>query len=298
MEIGQQRHKVLSAMKMSSIVRWASLAIAESQLAFFAVSCGSSASAEREGRATSSGGASYMAFLDQDHLASHLLTERAENEDGLELGSVKDLALDAPTGQAVYVIIASGGTLGFGGQLRAVPVAQVSTATTKLNTLAVNLDGSGWQNLPLLTHRGLAAQFSGRTQDRQARKNLPQPTGREIETSDATPGNNRLELASQLLGHKITNRADEKIGKVTDLLLDLASERSTYAVVSSAMLARSEIFAIPLELLHRENGKLKIDAGRNMFESAPPLDEKAWTAQRTFPGRIYRVENTPPAPGG
>src|SRR5262245_24527429 len=79
---------------------------------------------------------------------SRLIGMRVENRDGVEFGSVRDLALDLRGGRIQYALVASGGFLGVHSRLRPVPPRLLSAATAKRDTLSVKLGREDWDRAP------------------------------------------------------------------------------------------------------------------------------------------------------
>src|SRR5947207_536722 len=82
--------------------------------------------------------------------ASRLIGMTVEDSDGNPLGSIRNLAVDVRSGRLKYVILASGGFLGIGSKLKAVPPEALTTATAKRNTVALNVSRDKWRNAPAL----------------------------------------------------------------------------------------------------------------------------------------------------
>jgi sporulation protein YlmC with PRC-barrel domain len=77
----------------------------------------------------------------------HLIGENVKGSDGDGIGDVKDLAIDLRTNQVAYAIVSTGGMLGMGDALHAIPFSQL-TITEDVVTVPMNKDGVS--NLPKL----------------------------------------------------------------------------------------------------------------------------------------------------
>ncbi len=248
-----------------------------------------------------------------DYLASHLLDEAVENEDGQVLGRLKDLAIDSEDGRVTYAVIASGGILALGKRLAVVPGPALSSATTKADTLALDVSKDRWLAAPSLKREELAAGLNSehaRAVDRYYRGRSASPSpepGPNGAGGAPSPGavapagrgsgggggafsqERALRWARDLFRKKVVNRQGIRIGKVTDLLLDVSGRHSGYAIVSTpGLLEPSESFAIPFRLLHQAEAALEVDANPTMFESAAWFDTSKWLEERTSVSQIYR----------
>jgi len=101
-------------------------------------------------------------------------------------------------------------------------------------------------------------------------------TGRETPEGVAKPGG--LRLASDLVGRGVVNGRQEKLGTVTDFLLDFSGKKPLMVIITAkGLLKPSEYFAVPLRTL-RPNGEggFLLDATRIMLQRAVLLDDRSW----------------------
>lgn len=78
----------------------------------------------------------------------HLAGQEVRGIRGETLGHVKDFVLDARTGRADYAVVASGGVLGAGDDLHAVPIAALKRGGEK--TFVILMDRNEWNQTPVL----------------------------------------------------------------------------------------------------------------------------------------------------
>jgi sporulation protein YlmC with PRC-barrel domain len=252
-----------------------------------------------------------IASLDEN-LVSRLLRRHVENEDGQELATLSDLLLDLHSRQVKYAVLASGGFLGLGKRLKAVPWQALSAETTKKDVLALDISKPGWEQAPTLKSSSIVAIDSlvlaraiERYYDQAAKTNdapllpdtAPQTratltlTGHELEwTSHQGARQRRLESARALIGGVVINRRRQRIGRIVDLLVDFPPRRSTYAIISGDhLLKRNQRFAVALELLNLGEGHTRVvDATRTMFEQAPQFDSASRQSSRFEIAKILR----------
>ena len=109
-----------------------------------------------------------------------------------------------------------------------------------------------------------------------------------------------LQRASQLIGTTVKNRQEEKLGKVENLLLDLASSRIVAVIVSSGgfLGLGDELSAIPPTALRfsAERDTLQLDASKEMLGSAPHFKANQWPdfQQPTYAVGVYRAYQVEP----
>lgn len=85
--------------------------------------------------------------------------------------------------------------------------------------------------------------------------------------------------ASKVIGEAVTNRQDENLGKIQELVFDAKSGRLTYAVLSFGgfLGMGNKLFALPwgsLDFSATEN-KLVLDVDKEKLKAAPGFDADA-----------------------
>jgi sporulation protein YlmC with PRC-barrel domain len=241
--------------------------------------------------------------------AQRLMGMKVENGDGEELGKLHDFAVDMPTGQIRFVILASGGFWGAGVKLKAVPPQLLSAATAKRNILAMNVTKARWNSAPVckvndiasLAHAERAAQinrFYGETGSEAdpAKVKIEGgliPTG--MQKSRRTEFSNpSLTLASDLIGRRVMNRQRGKIGEISDLLVSFNGPRMAFAIVSSGRFFRNreQEYIVPLRAFTPAIDKrdLLVDANRLSLQQARVFDERIWQRTDVKEPEIYRYK--------
>ena len=227
---------------------------------------------------------------------------RVENSDGQKVGTVRNVVLDMRTGELRYVIIGSGGFLGVHATLKLVPSEVMSAATAKRQTLAVNATATQWNRAPAFKLSSLASIGepghareifrSFKTEPNNASlaaTNALSTTGRENGTNAPAP---ELKLGSDLVGMRVVNQKQEKIGEVLDLLVSFGEPRPAFAIVSSGrLLHREHQYAVPLRALgfSEKAGKLTLNADAAALQQAPPFNQQVWAARAANDSRhIYQ----------
>ncbi|HUR45345.1 MAG TPA: PRC-barrel domain-containing protein [Candidatus Saccharimonadales bacterium] len=86
--------------------------------------------------------------------------------------------------------------------------------------------------------------------------------------------------ASKLVGMEVRNKQDEKIGKLSDLVIDLKTGKVAYGVLSSGgtLGAGGKTIAVPLQAITVEKGKksLLLDMDKQQLKDAPGFSKNEW----------------------
>lgn len=129
-------------------------------------------------------------------------------------------------------------------------------------------------------------------------------------TSDATIPRNleksdRAMRTSELVGLAVRNNADEELGEIEELVIDLNSGKVRYAAVSMGgfLGVGDKLFAVPFEAItfrtHREDGVLGdstervaiVNVNKQALESAEGFDQDHWP---NFADQNWRKVNDRP----
>lgn len=85
---------------------------------------------------------------------------------------------------------------------------------------------------------------------------------------------------SKILGKDVHNAANEKVGELKDIVIDLKNGRIAYAVLStgSGLFGGGKLIAVPLDALSMKPGEehFLIDAPKDRLASAPGFSEDNW----------------------
>jgi sporulation protein YlmC with PRC-barrel domain len=86
--------------------------------------------------------------------------------------------------------------------------------------------------------------------------------------------------ASTLTGNKVSNNADENLGKVEDFMLDTSTSKIDYAVISfgGVLGIGDKLFAVPMRALRldTEAEQFVLDADKESLKNAPGFDKDHW----------------------
>jgi sporulation protein YlmC with PRC-barrel domain len=240
--------------------------------------------------------------------ASQLMGLKVEDTDGQKVGTVRNLVLDTGKGQLRYVVVASGGLLGVRATLKVAPGQFMSAATTKRDTLSVNATTACWNRAFTFKPAALASLAEPERAE-QIASFFAQPDIRLADTTQhslAATGNKTgratnsppttLKFATDLIGMRVVNGKQEKIGEVLDLLVAFGQPHPAFAVISTGRLFhRGDQYAVPLSALRPDaKGKtLVMDADISTLPQAPLFNQRTWQAAENGGGpRIYRYSKT------
>lgn len=238
--------------------------------------------------------------------ATDIQSMRIENEAGKSLGNVRDLVIDADQGRVKYVAVSYGGFLGLGSKLFAVPfeafeyrpATEDDKAVMLLNldeaTLrkAPGFDADNWPNMASPEFTKAINQHYGDRQDDGGVNIQAGPIGIRVggdrDTAAEKPANPMaIERAADLIGTKVVNNADEKVGSIHDLMVDMTNGDVRYAALSVGGLAGigDSLYAVPMNsfaIKHNpQDGtqELVLNANPEMLRDAKGFDQNHWPEQ-------------------
>lgn len=100
-----------------------------------------------------------------------------------------------------------------------------------------------------------------------------------VRDDSAGPGP-QLMGADTLIGNDVYNRADEDLGDIKEIMLDVASGTISYAVLSfgSFLGFGEKLFAVPWSALTLDtvNKRFILDIDKQRLENAPGFDKDNW----------------------
>ena len=258
--------------------------------------------------------------------ASDLIGMEIKNYQGEKLGKVNDLAVDVESGRLVQVIVSTGGVLGVGDTLYAVPpgalhhdmankVIHLDTTKEKLAT-SPKFEMSKWAECCDSNHVTQVYGYYDQEPYFKFTHRGDVPKAEASRIADGAPGEHRtvneyeahkshshlgqVQKASKLMGTSVMNRRDEKLGKVENLMVDLAGGRIVAVIVSSGgfLGMGDELSAVPPTALHfsAEKDVLHLDTTKEALSSAPHFKADQWPdiSQPVYADRVYRAYKVEP----
>ena len=275
--------------------------------------------------------------------ASDLIGMAINNYQGDQLGKVSDLALDVESGRIVQVMVLTGGFLGLGEGLTAVPPGalhhDVANKVLHLDANQEKLKGAprfetlkwaeccdfdhlssvygyfGEEPSFQFIHRGDAALDGLRDPDGQVIRNTS-PNVLSTRRADGAAEKERISgdrrsiipvsrlskvrKASELLRTSVENHQGVTLGKVDNLLLDLAAGRIVAVIVASGgfLGMGDELSAVPPTALRfrADRDVLQLDTTKEMLSSAPHFKANEWPdfGRPSYTDGVYRAYEVQP----
>lgn len=100
------------------------------------------------------------------------------------------------------------------------------------------------------------------------------------DTADTLPTSAALLSAATITGDEVVNLQEEKLGKLQDIMLDIAEGKIRYAVLSSGgfLGMGDRLFAIPWSAftLDKVNQRFVLDVDVERLKNAPGFDKDQW----------------------
>lgn len=250
--------------------------------------------------------------------ASDLLGATVKNYQDEKLGKVEDVAVDVETGRIIQVIVSTGGFIGIGDTLSAVPpgslhydsvkhVVHLDANKEKL-TAAPKFDMSQWSDHNAIGQLNIVYAYYGDEPslsylNAESKERLIQDTSVAAVDSRPRPLASRLaqiQKASKLMGIPVTNLQDEKLGKLDNILLDLASGRLVAVIVSTGgfLGIGDELSAVPgvkFRFTEARDG-LVLDTTKEQLGAAPHFKSDQWPSfeQPAYAVDVYRAHHVEP----
>lgn len=122
----------------------------------------------------------------------------------------------------------------------------------------------------------------------------------EIMKTDADKRYRRVLSAGTIKGDSVKNRADEDLGSINDLMIDLPSGRVAYAVLSSGgfLGMGNKLFAIPWSSFTVDEDRkcLVLDVDKETLKNAPGFDKDNWPdmADQVWGEQVYNYYKQTP----
>ena len=258
--------------------------------------------------------------------ASDLIGMEVKNTQNEKLGKVDDLAVDVESGRIVYVILSTGGFIGIGDTLHAVPpgalhhdvankVIHLDADKAKL-TAAPKFEMAKWaeccnsnQVAEIYSHYGQQPYGTSAPKNNAsnpvAKRNADGTWGKDrmVSENEANRSSARLsdvQKASKVMGTPVNNLQHEKLGEVEDLMVDLSAGRIVAVVISSGGFIGigDELSAVPPAALrfNAEQDTLQLDASKEMLSASPHFKANQWPdfGHPRYASEVYSVYKIEP----
>jgi sporulation protein YlmC with PRC-barrel domain len=259
--------------------------------------------------------------------ASDIIGITVKNNQDQKLGGVSDLSVDVDSGRITEVILSTGGFLGVGNDLRAVPPGAfthdkarkilVLDADKEKLKAAPKFDLSHWSEYSDSKHLAAVYRYYDETpafQFVQTTVNSPNSVASRnpggtwdkdrtiIDSRGMIPSSRLAEMqsANKILGAPVRNLQGQRLGKVENLMVDLPAGRIVTVIVSSGgfLGMGDEYSAIPPTALRFDyaNDRLQLDASQETLRNAPHFKPSDWPNfnQSAYTAGVYNAYHVEP----
>ncbi|MEN9678692.1 MAG: hypothetical protein RIS76_4588 [Verrucomicrobiota bacterium] len=235
--------------------------------------------------------------------ARDLVGMEVRNYQSQRLGKVEDLVLDFESGRIVQVLLVSGGFLGLGESLRSVApdgfhhdvdnrILHLDLTQEAIKAMAV-IDASNWKaccTSNRLVEVSRSADAIGADAPKETRVTARIPSEQAMS----------LQKATQMLGLSVVNGQAEALGKVENMMMDLAAGRIVAVIISSGgfLGLGDELSAVPPAALrfNEDQTALRLDTTKESLASAPHFKTGEWPdfSQRAYSVGVYNAYHVTP----
>ena len=185
-----------------------------------------------------------------DRGVRRLAGKQVRADSGDKLGTLKDFVVDAPTGKVTYAVVSSGGFLGAGDTLRAIPCEALQRSTA-INGFVVNIDPAKWSQIPAIDQADFnAGRINiGADQHRQLMQ-IFEVNGAGQSAATASGSTAHLRRASELRGKNI-QAGEQKIGGIEEVVIDLEHGTAAALVDPAKDFASTDAkYLVPIQRLN------------------------------------------------
>lgn len=209
-----------------------------------------------------------------DVRASQIIGTRVNNAQGEELGKIDDLVVDADSQRVYYAILSSGGILGAGDKLFAIPVGQFKM-DAKQDRLVLNMDKERLKKSP-----GFDSKKRPDFGKDSWRREVDRFYFTDNKTGQAPVAGARLLSAKDLIGANVNDRAAHNAGEIEDLVVNLGTGRA-YAVLDfdKAWSRDDKLLPLPLSAFmfpSRPDLDILLNVNKDKIDMAQGFDDDKW----------------------
>jgi sporulation protein YlmC with PRC-barrel domain len=209
--------------------------------------------------------------------ANELIGRNVINQQDEKIGDIADFVVDLESGRILYTLVSSGGFLGVGDTLSAVPPGMFRAAEGG-NRFVLNVDKQKLRDAPkFTTERG--ENLADAAFVREVHSYYQQPAAWIGTGGQAKLGN--VHRASKLLKMEVKNTRDEAIGSVQNLAADRSAQRVLYVILDPARTLDEGAgfhYALPPMALtaSTDKGTLVANLDKTKVSSAPRFKPGNW----------------------
>lgn len=238
--------------------------------------------------------------------ANDLIGKTVKNEEGKDIGSIKDIVVDSRQGRVAYAVLQFGGFLGLGEKQFAIPFGALREDAARQNLIlnvkkekleaARGFESDKWPDMADETwardthkHYGYDTYWEDRDttkprlDDQKNPQNTPSTQPNKDPKLTVLPQFDRenfwVNRVSQIIGKPVKNTANEDLGKVADIMIDMKHGRLVYAILTDGgTLGIDEtLTAVPFSALQSQAEKKQFTLASNKDSlKAYSFKESAW----------------------
>lgn len=220
--------------------------------------------------------------------ANKVIGREVMGSDNQKLGKIDNFVIDLNSGRILYAVIGGGGLLGVEQRRLAVPPSAFTQ--TESDTVQLSVDKEKFLGGPRFTSENERAEALDQPSYLQQ---VYEYYGRQNGWNSAETSVNHAQRASKLIGTRLDNASNERIGKVEDLGIDLAMGRAVYVIVSPASRLNlgDNYLALPPSTLtwNADQKALNCDLPSDKLSGAPRFSTSDWSnlSNPTFALQVY-----------
>lgn len=236
--------------------------------------------------------------------AADLIGREVRNQQNEKLGKIEDLAIDTDSGRIAQVIVTSGGLLGIGDRLTAVPPSAFEN-TADVDPLRLDVSRDFFKEAPAFNAGRWDENSDANAVSRVYTYFKAEPyfnvSSDGAASADKGPSHlGHLVSAKRLVGMSVRNGAGDIIGDVKDLLVDFNSGRVNQLLVSSGgfLGVADQVSVVPPGAFRFSNQDqyLVLDVSKETLVAAPRYQADKWveSQETSFITRVYEAFKVEP----
>jgi sporulation protein YlmC with PRC-barrel domain len=236
--------------------------------------------------------------------AADLIGREVRNKQNEKLGKIEDLAIDTDSGRITQVIVTSGGLLGIGDRLTAVPPSAFEK-TADVDPMRLDVSRDFFKGAPGFNAERWDEFSDANAVTRAYRYFKTEPyfivsADRTVPAREGQPHLGHLVSAKRLVGMSVKNAAGDTIGDVKDLLVDFHAGRVNQVLVSTGgfLGVADEVSVVPPGAFRFSNQDkhLVLDVSKETLMNSPRFRPDKWTESQetSFIARVYEAYKVEP----
>lgn len=233
--------------------------------------------------------------------ADEIIARDVRDPQGNKIGTVKDLAVELQNGRIVEVIVGTGGILGVEQKYVAIPPS-LFTYVPQSQDLQANVDKTKLAQAPAFKY----AQWDVETSQANVAECYQYFGARPwFATPGETPAANQVQLGQvqrcdKLIGSTVRNMQSDRLGRVSDLIVDVPAGRVVEVVVGTGgfLGVRDQYSAVPPQSFRpgAERDTVMLDTTKEALAKSPHFMSSQWgqASNEQYVLQVYSAYNVTP----